>query len=97
MAVIDNPKLIKKIFTAWDKDMRSFGYVYNNENVSVYNDVVNIEIFFKDSNKSSKKKHDNRPDSVTLVAKDIYTNVISCLKDNGYGYIVGYEEGKAQE
>ena len=25
MAVIDNPKLIKKIFTAWDKDMRSFG------------------------------------------------------------------------
>lgn len=97
MAVIDNPKLIKKIFTAWDKDMRSFGYVYNNENVSVYNDVVNIEIFFKDSNKSSKKKHDNRSDSVTLVAKDIYTNVISCLKDNGYGYIVGYEEGKAQE
>ena len=81
--------------------MISFKYSNEVKEVNPYFSKIekssSIEIFFKDSHKSSKKKHDNRSDSVTLVAKDIYTNVISCLKDNGYGYIVGYEEGKAQE
>lgn len=92
VAVIENPRIIRKIFEAWDKDMAGFGYVHNNENISAYNDVVNIEVFFKKTETDStkkKKKHDYKPESITLLAKDIYKNVIEYLDDNGYGYLLG--------
>lgn len=93
IAVVENPKLIKKIFDAWDEDMRNCGYLENNRGVTELYEVASIEVFFKESKtpKNGKGKGKKKPveESVTFMVSNFDGNTISCLTDAGYGFTIG--------
>lgn len=89
IAVIENPKLIKKVFEAWDKDMKNCGYIYNNRGVSDIGETASIEVFFKETKAKKKGKDKYRQDSITFIVSDYDENTISCLIEAGYGYTIG--------
>lgn len=89
MAVVENPKLIREIFAAWDKDMEKSGYVTGNRMTSELQEVASVEIFFKKSEiKKKKGKRKYTEDSMSFIVSSYDENTIDCLTKAGYGYIV---------
>lgn len=88
IAVVDNPNLVKKIFEAWDEDMENCGYIYNNRNMSDLTDLASIEIYLKESalKKNGKK---NISENISFIVTDADKNTLACLKEAGYGNVLG--------
>ena len=87
IAVIENPKLIKKVFSAWDKDMADCGYLSGNRGVSSIQEIASVEIYFKQPEDKKRAKYGE--ESVVFTISNFDENIIKCLTDAGYGYVVG--------
>lgn len=87
IAVIENPKLIKKVFSAWDKDMADCGYLSGNRGVSSIQEIAGVEIYFKQPEDKKRAKYGE--ESVAFTISNFDENIIKCLTDAGYGYVVG--------
>lgn len=87
IAVIENPKLIKKVFLAWDKDMADCGYLSGNRGVSSIQEIASVEIYFKQPEDKKRAKYGE--ESVVFTISNFDENIIKCLTDAGYGYVVG--------
>lgn len=87
IAVIENPKLIKKVFSAWDKDMADCGYLSGNRGVSSIQEIARVEIYFKQPEDKKRAKYGE--ESVVFTISNFDENIIKCLTDAGYGYVVG--------
>lgn len=88
IAVVDNPNLVKKIFEAWDEDMENCGYIYNNRNMSDLTDLASIEIYLKES-ALKKKGEKNMGENISFIVTDADKNTLACLKEAGYGNVLG--------
>lgn len=87
IAVIENPKLIKKVFSAWDKDMADCGYLSGNRGISSIQEIASVEIYFKQPEDKKRAKYGE--ESVVFTISNFDENIIKCLTDAGYGYVVG--------
>ena len=87
IAVIENPKPIKKVFSAWDKDMADCGYLSGNRGVSSIQEIASVEIYFKQPEDKKRAKYGE--ESVVFTISNFDENIIKCLTDAGYGYVVG--------
>lgn len=87
IAVIENPKLIKKVFSAWDKDMADCGYLSGNRGVSSIQEIASVGIYFKQPEDKKRAKYGE--ESVVFTISNFDENIIKCLTDAGYGYVVG--------
>mgnify|MGYP003193496006 FL=1 len=86
IAVIENPKLIKKVFSAWDKDMADCGYLSGNRGVSSIQEIASVEIYFKQPEDKKRAKYGE--ESVVFTISNFDENIIKCLTDAGYGSLL---------
>ncbi len=89
IAVIENPKLIKKVFEAYDKDMGEYGYINSNKYVSKLKEIATVEIYFKKPESKKRKRISYGDESISFSISNFDENIIECLIESGYGYTVG--------
>ncbi|MFR2966114.1 MAG: ABC transporter permease [Anaerovoracaceae bacterium] len=75
IAVIENPKLIKKVFSAWDKDMADCGYLSGNRGVSSIQEIASVEIYFKQPEDKKRAKYGE--ESVVFTISNFDENILN--------------------